>query len=46
MEVIKKIGNDNLTATDYVENIMRHHLNLYRDDINRIHREQNFKNLI
>ena len=30
----------------YVENIMRHHLDLYRDDINRINRTRNFKDLV
>lgn len=44
--VVQRIGEGNLTITDYVENIMRHHLDLYRDDINRINRTRNFKDLV
>ena len=44
--VVQRIGEGNLTVTDYVENIMRHHLDLYRDDINRINRTRNFKDLV
>ena len=44
--VVQRIGEGNLTVTDYVENIMRHHLDLYRDDINRINRARNFKDLV
>lgn len=44
--VVQRIGEGNLTVTDYVENIMRHHLDLYRDEINRINRTQNFKDLV
>ena len=35
-----------MTATFYVENILRQHLELYKDDINRIHKEQNTKELL
>ncbi len=45
-EVVKKIGKDGMTATSYVENILRHHLETYKDEINRIHKYQNFKNLL
>ncbi len=45
-EVVKKIGQEHMTVTAYVDNILRHHLELYKDDINRIHKEQNSKNLI
>ena len=44
-EVVKKIGREHMT-TAYVDNILRHHLELYKDDINRIHKEQNSKNII
>ena len=44
--VVQRIGEGNLTVTDYVENIMRHHLDLYRDEINRINRTRNFKDLV
>ena len=45
-EVVKKIGQEHMTVTAYVDNILRHHLELYKDDINRIHKEQNSKNII
>ncbi len=46
LDVVKKIGGERMTATSYVENILCNHLELYKDDINRIHKEQNSKNLI
>ena len=45
-EVVKKIGREHMTVTAYVDNILRHHLELYKDDINRIDKEQNSKNII
>ena len=45
-EVVKKIGREHMTVTAYVDNILRHHLELYKDDINRTHKEQNSKNII
>ncbi len=45
-EVVKKIGREHMTVTAYVDNILLHHLELYKDDINRIHKEQNSKNII
>ena len=35
-----------MTATSYVENIVRQHLELYKDDINRIYKQKSAKNLI
>ena len=32
--------------TSYVDNILRHHLEMFRDEINRIHQEQNYHNII
>ena len=46
LEVVKKIGGEHMTATSYVENILRQHLELYKDEINRIYKEQSIKNLI
>lgn len=46
LEVVKKIGGEYMTATSYVENILRQHLELYKDDINRIHKEPNTKELL
>lgn len=46
LEVVKKIGGERMTATSYVENILCNHLELYKDDINRIHKELNTKNIL
>ncbi len=46
LEVVKKIGGERMTVTSYVEHILQQHLELYRDDINRIHKEQNTKELL
>ena len=46
LDVVKKIGSEYMTATSYVENIMRQHLELYKDDINRIYKQKSTKNLI
>ncbi len=45
-DVVKLIGTDGMTVTAYVDNILRHHLELYKDEINRIHKEHNSKNII
>ena len=44
--VVQRIGEGNLTVTDYVENIMRHHLDLYRDEIPPINQTRNSKDLV
>lgn len=46
LEVVKKIGGEYMTVTSYVENILRYHLELYKDDINRIYKQKSTKNLI
>ena len=46
LDVVKKIGSEYMTATSYVENIVRQHLELYKDDINRIYKQKSAKNLI
>ena len=46
LEVVKKIGGEYMTVTSYVENILRQHLELYKDDINRIYKQKSTKNLI
>lgn len=46
LEVVKKIGSEYMTATSYVENIVRQHLELYKNDINRIYKQKGTKNLI
>ena len=46
LEVLKKIGGERLTATSYVDNILRHHLEMFHDEINCIHQEQNYHNIV
>ncbi len=46
LEVVRKLGDDRMTLTSYVENILLHHLESYKEDINRLHKEQNTKNLL
>ena len=46
LEVVKKIGSEYMTATSYVENIVQQHLELYKNDINRIYKQKGTKNLI
>lgn len=46
LEVVKKIGGERMTVTSYVENILCHHLERYKDEINRIHKELNTKNIL
>lgn len=45
LDVVKKIGSEYMTATSYVENIVRQHLELYKDDINRIYKQKAPKTL-
>ena len=44
--VVDMLGNGELTVTAYVDNILRNHLEIYAEEINRLHRERNFNNLI
>lgn len=46
LEVVRKIGNQHTTATSYVENILRHHLDLYKDEINRLYQERKPQDLL
>lgn len=46
LEVLKKIGGERLTATSYVDNILRHHLDLYKDEINRLYQQRNPQDLL
>lgn len=46
LEVIKKIGGERMTATSYVEQILRQHLDLYKEEINRIYKERSTKDLL
>ena len=46
LEVVRKVGDQHTTATSYVENIIRHHLDLYKDEINRLYQERNPQDLL
>ena len=46
LEVVRKVGNQHTTAISYVENIIRHHLDLYKDEINRLYQERNPQDLL
>lgn len=38
-EVARKIGTGRVSVIGYVENILRNHLEIYKAEINRLHRE-------
>ena len=46
LEIVKKIGNERLTATSFVDNILQHHIATFRDDINRLYRARNQESLV
>ena len=46
LEVVRKVGDEPTAATSYVENILRHHLDLYKDEINRLYQERNPQDLL
>jgi len=44
--ILKRIGGDRLTATSFVDNILRHHIEVFRDEINRLDRARNSEDLV
>lgn len=46
LEIARRIGSDRMTATSYVENILRHHLSLYKEEINRLYQDRNRDTLL
>ncbi|WP_279005462.1 DUF3408 domain-containing protein [Alistipes finegoldii] len=40
------MGGERLSATSYVDNILQHHIETFRDDINRLDRKRNFEKLV
>ncbi len=46
LEILKRIGGERLTATSFVDNILRHHIEVFRDEINRIDRARNSEDLV
>ena len=45
-EVVRRLGWSSLSVTTYVENILAHHLELFRWEINRLYRQKNNKDLL
>lgn len=45
-EVVRRLGWSSISVTTYVENILAHHLELFREEINRLHRQKNNKDLL
>ena len=46
LDVVRKIGPDRMTATSYADNILRWHLETYREEINRLHNDRNSRDLL
>lgn len=44
--IFKRIGGERLTATAYIDNILRHHIEVFREEINRIYKKRNPKNIV
>lgn len=46
LDIARKIGGRRLTATSFVDNILRHHIAVFRDDINRLYKARNQETLV
>ena len=46
LEIFKRIGGERLTATAYIDNILRHHIEVFREEIHRIYKKRNPKNIV
>ena len=38
--IISSIGGDRLTVSGFVENVLKHHFELYKEEVNRLHDER------
>lgn len=45
-EVVRRLGWSTLSVTTFADNILSHHLDLFRDEINRLYRKKNAKDLL
>lgn len=45
-EVVRRLGWSSISVTTYVENILAHHLELFREEINRLYRQKNNKDIL
>ncbi len=45
-DVVRRLGWSRISVTSFAENILSHHLELFRDEINRLHRQRNTKDIL
>lgn len=45
-EVVHNLGRRRMSMTSYVENILRRHLALHKDEINRLHRKRRTRDIL
>lgn len=45
-EVVRRLGWSSISVTTYAENILAHHFELFRGEINRLYRQKNNKELL
>ena len=45
-DVVRRLGWSRISVTSFAENILAHHLELFRDEINRLHRQKNTKDIL
>ena len=45
-QVVRRLGWGSVSLTTYVENILAHHLECHREEINRISRRKNHKDIL
>lgn len=38
--IIYSIGDERLTVSGFVENVLKHHFEFYKDEVNRLHEEK------
>lgn len=46
MEVVRRLGWTDISVSSFAENILSHHLELFRQEINRLHRLHNTKDIL
>lgn len=45
-EIVKRIGLGEISVATYVNNILQHHLESYKEEINKVHKRKNAKNIL
>lgn len=46
IEIVRRMGWTSVSVSSYAENILSHHLDLFKDEINRLHRLHNSKDIL